>query len=300
MNHLSNNNSDAPIHNSGCPTWELIMPIEGTGISSGVSAVEFKGKLYAFYTRHKTPDAVTLGYVVLNKNADNDLRLESINELPAPQVAHFRPAVTVYAQHLYCFYTATDQTIRLLNYSGAEWSSTESVPNVLTSDAPSVASNGASLYLALRSTRQHAFYHKVLDHTGWQPHVLDPDIDTAESPSLCIYENVPYVGIRTPAEQQLICRLSSYWHPIHLSKQRGTYGAPALAAHDKCFFSAARLRDSNQCTIDRFQPKQGMEHVDKTAGAYLSPPCLTQYSGDLYLISQRPCNDLAILKFNPD
>lgn len=31
------------------------MPIEGTGISSGVSAVEFKGKLYAFYTRHKTP-----------------------------------------------------------------------------------------------------------------------------------------------------------------------------------------------------------------------------------------------------
>ena len=282
-----------------CETWDLHLLIEGTGMSTGASAVEFKGKLYIFYARQKAPGVFTLGYTVLFKNSANQMIIQHISELPTTRTSQLRPSVTVYADHLYCFYTAPDKSIRFIMFSGTQWSLVETVPQVLTSDAPSAVGNGVNLYLALRGEDSRALYYKVLGPSGWQPHVREDHKSVVESPSLCIHREMPFVSTRSAAGQLVTFQLIDEQYPIHVSNQPDTYGASALHTQGEYFYCATRKRSGNQYTVEMFRPYLDVDIYSQTAGRFVSAPCLTSYLGDMYLIGQRPCQDLALLKLNP-
>ncbi|SOB50729.1 conserved hypothetical protein [Pseudomonas lundensis] len=282
-----------------CETWDLHLLIEGTGMSTGASAVEFKGKLYIFYALQKAPGVFTLGYTVLFKNSANQMIIQHISELPTTRTSQRRPSVTVYADHLYCFYTAPDKSIRFITFSGTQWSPVETVPQVLTSDAPSAVGNGVNLYLALRGADSRALYYKVLGPSGWQPHVREDHKSVVESPSLCIHREMPFVSTRSAAGQLVTFQLIDEEYPIHVSNQPDTYGASALHTQGEYFYCATRKRSGNQYTVEMFRPYLDVDIYSQTAGRFVSAPCLTSYLGDMYLIGQRPCQDLALLKLNP-
>ncbi|HCS06564.1 MAG TPA: hypothetical protein DIW67_05430 [Pseudomonas sp.] len=282
-----------------CETWDLHLLIEGTGMSTGASAVEFKGKLYIFYALQKAPGVFTLGYTVLFKNSANQMIIQHISELPTTRTSQRRPSVTVYADHLYCFYTAPDKSIRFITFSGTQWSPVETVPQVLTSDAPSAVGNGVNLYLALRGADSRALYYKVLGPSGWQPHVREDHKSVVESPSLCIHRDMPFVSTRSAAGQLVTFQLIDEEYPIHVSNQPDTYGASALHTQGEYFYCATRKRSGNQYTVEMFRPYLDVDIYSQTAGRFVSAPCLTSYLGDMYLIGQRPCQDLALLKLNP-
>ena len=282
-----------------CETWDLHLLIEGTGMSTGASAVEFKGKLYIFYALQKAPGVFTLGYTVLFKNSANQMIIQHISELPTTRTRQLRPSVTVYADHLYCFYTAPDQSIRFITFSGTQWSPVETVPQVLTSDAPSAVGNGVNLYLALRGADSRALYYKVLEPSGWQPHVREDHKSVVESPSLCIHKDMPFVSTRSATGQLVTFQLIDEEYPIHVSNQPDTYGASALHTQGEYFYCATRKRSGNQYTVETFRPYLDVDIYSQTAGRFVSAPCLTSYLGDMYLIGQRPCQDLALLKLNP-
>lgn len=282
-----------------CETWDLHLLIEGTGMSTGASAVEFKGKLYIFYALQKAPGVFTLGYTVLFKNSANQMIIQHISELPTTRTSQRRPSVTVYADHLYCFYTAPDKSIRFITFSGTQWSPVETVPQVLTSDAPSAVGNGVNLYLALRGEDSRALYYKVLGPSGWQPHVREDHKSVVESPSLCIHREMPFVSTRSAAGQLVTFQLIDEEYPIHVSNQPDTYGASALHTQGEYFYCATRKRSGNQYTVEMFRPYLDVDIYSQTAGRFVSAPCLTSYLGDMYLIGQRPCQDLALLKLNP-
>lgn len=282
-----------------CETWDLHLLIEGTGMSTGASAVEFKGKLYIFYALQKAPGVFALGYTVLFKNSANQMIIQHISELPTTRTSQRRPSVTVYADHLYCFYTAPDKSIRFITFSGTQWSPVETVPQVLTSDAPSAVGNGVNLYLALRGADSRALYYKVLGPSGWQPHVREDHKSVVESPSLCIHREMPFVSTRSAAGQLVTFQLIDEEYPIHVSNQPDTYGASALHTQGEYFYCATRKRSGNQYTVEMFRPYLDVDIYSQTAGRFVSAPCLTSYLGDMYLIGQRPCQDLALLKLNP-
>lgn len=282
-----------------CETWDFHLLIEGTGMSTGASAVEFKGKLYIFYALQKAPGVFTLGYTVLFKNSANQMIIQHISELPTTRTSQRRPSVTVYADHLYCFYTAPDKSIRFITFSGTQWSPVETVPQVLTSDAPSAVGNGVNLYLALRGEDSRALYYKVLGPSGWQPHVREDHKSVVESPSLCIHREMPFVSTRSAAGQLVTFQLIDEQYPIHVSNQPDTYGASALHTQGEYFYCATRKRSGNQYTVEMFRPYLDVDIYSQTAGRFVSAPCLTSYLGDMYLIGQRPCQDLALLKLNP-
>ena len=282
-----------------CETWDLHLLIEGTGMSTGASAVEFKGKLYIFYALQKAPGVFTLGFTVLFKNSANQMIIQHISELPTTRTRPLRPSVTVYADHLYCFYTAPDKSIRFITFSGTQWSPVETVPQVLTSDAPSAVGNGVNLYLALRGADSRALYYKVLGPSGWQPHVREDHKSVVESPSLCIHKDMPFVSTRSATGQLVTFQLIDEEYPIHVSNQPDTYGASALHTQGEYFYCATRKRSGNQYTVETFRPYLDVDIYSQTAGRFVSAPCLTSYLGDMYLIGQRPCQDLALLKLNP-
>lgn len=282
-----------------CETWDFHLLIEGTGMSTGASAVEFKGKLYIFYALQKAPGVFALGYTVLFKNSANQMIIQHISELPTTRTSQRRPSVTVYADHLYCFYTAPDKSIRFITFSGTQWSPVETVPQVLTSDAPSAVGNGVNLYLALRGADSRALYYKVLGPSGWQPHVREDHKSVVESPSLCIHREMPFVSTRSAAGQLVTFQLIDEQYPIHVSNQPDTYGASALHTQGEYFYCATRKRSGNQYTVEMFRPYLDVDIYSQTAGRFVSAPCLTSYLGDMYLIGQRPCQDLALLKLNP-
>ncbi|WP_273198257.1 hypothetical protein [Pseudomonas sp.] len=291
--------SQDPQERMPCETWDLHLLIEGTGMSTGASAVEFKGKLYIFYALQKAPGVFTLGYTVLFKNSANQMIIQHISELPTTRTSQRRPSVTVYADHLYCFYTAPDKSIRFITFSGTQWSPVETVPQVLTSDAPSAVGNGVNLYLALRGADSRALYYKVLGPSGWQPHVREDHKSVVESPSLCIHRDMPFVSTRSAAGQLVTFQLIDEEYPIHVSNQPDTYGASALHTQGEYFYCATRKRSGNQYTVEMFRPYLDVDIYSQTAGRFVSAPCLTSYLGDMYLIGQRPCQDLALLKLNP-
>ncbi|WP_143520675.1 hypothetical protein [Pseudomonas lundensis] len=291
--------SQDPQERMPCETWDLHLLIEGTGMSTGASAVEFKGKLYIFYALQKAPGVFTLGYTVLFKNSANQMIIQHISELPTTRTSQRRPSVTVYADHLYCFYTAPDKSIRFITFSGTQWSPVETVPQVLTSDAPSAVGNGVNLYLALRGADSRALYYKVLGPSGWQPHVREDHKSVVESPSLCIHREMPFVSTRSAAGQLVTFQLIDEEYPIHVSNQPDTYGASALHTQGEYFYCATRKRSGNQYTVEMFRPYLDVDIYSQTAGRFVSAPCLTSYLGDMYLIGQRPCQDLALLKLNP-
>ncbi|MCT8951671.1 hypothetical protein MN546_04260 [Pseudomonas lundensis] len=291
--------SQDPQERMPCETWDLHLLIEGTGMSTGASAVEFKGKLYIFYALQKAPGVFALGYTVLFKNSANQMIIQHISELPTTRTSQRRPSVTVYADHLYCFYTAPDKSIRFITFSGTQWSPVETVPQVLTSDAPSAVGNGVNLYLALRGADSRALYYKVLGPSGWQPHVREDHKSVVESPSLCIHREMPFVSTRSAAGQLVTFQLIDEEYPIHVSNQPDTYGASALHTQGEYFYCATRKRSGNQYTVEMFRPYLDVDIYSQTAGRFVSAPCLTSYLGDMYLIGQRPCQDLALLKLNP-
>ena len=268
-------------------------------MSTGASAVEFKGKLYIFYALQKAPGVFTLGFTVLFKNSANQMIIQHISELPTTRTSQLRPSVTVYADHLYCFYTAPDKSIRFITFSGTQWSPVETVPQVLTSDAPSAVGNGVNLYLALRGEDSRALYYKVLGPSGWQPHVREDHKSVVESPSLCIHREMPFVSTRSAAGQLVTFQLIDEQYPIHVSNQPDTYGASALHTQGEYFYCATRKRSGNQYTVETFRPYLDVDIYSQTAGRFVSAPCLTSYLSDVYLIGQRPCQDLALLKLNP-
>lgn len=284
-----------------CQTWQLIIPIEGTGQTSDVSAVEYKGKLYLFYTQEKGPDLFKLGYTVMVKNPENKLVVESINELPVQDAGHFRPAVTVYENHLFCFYTATDQTLRFSTFAGDDWSPLSTVPHTLSADAPSVVAHEDKLYVALQGTTGGMFYHIVLDTHGWYPNVPAPHINFSGSPSLCIYNNKVHVALRgLDGRSYVFFFMKNQWHPVFTSQQTEVYGPPALHAWGNVMVIASLKHRNNRYTTELRHPLTSLPEYYDTAGTYLSPPCLTRYLSNLYLIGKRPCNDLAISVFNPN
>lgn len=284
-----------------CQPWELLIPIEGSGINSGVSAVEFKGKLYAFYLKSNPGQPTTIGYATLSKNIKNRLFVESLDELTAKDVAHFRPAVTVYDDHLFCFFTATDQTLRYHVFTGTDWSAVDTVPHTLTADAPSVATHGNRLYLVLRGTVGNVFYHNVFENFSWGTNIPSYHILFNDSPSLCMYEEKPHVAINgLDGQLHVFVFTDNQWRPALRLSQRNLYGAPALHAWAKFIVTATRSSVTHRFLTELIHPPAARPQLYKTAGPYVSPPCLTTYDHDLYLLGQRPCNDLGISRFNPD
>lgn len=284
-----------------CQPWELVMPIEGTGKTSDTCAVEFEGQLYIFYTKEKGPDLFKLGYTVVVKNSDNKLIVKSTNELPAQDAGHFRPAVTVYQNRLFCFYTATDKTLRFSVLMDNGWSPIDTVPNVLTADAPSVVAHADKLYVALQGTVGGEFYHTVLDTYGWHPNVPAPHISFSDSPSLCIYDNKVHVAVRgLDGHSYIFCFIDNQWHPVFTSQHTEVYESPALHAWNHLMVIASLKHPNNRYTTELIPPLTSPPDYYDTAGTYLSPPCLTRYLDGFYLIGKRPCNDLAISVFNLD
>lgn len=280
--------------------WELIIPIEGTHISSGVSAIEFKGKLYVFYIKAGVNDPFTISYAVLSRNAQHTLFLESLNELPTKEVAQFRPSVTVYNDHLFCFYTATDQTVRYRVFTGTEWSPVDIVPQTLSADAPSVATRGEQLYLALQGTSNRVLYHKVFENFSWGPNIPQHNIKFNGSPALCIYADTPHVAIHGLDEHlYLLIFENNQWQVIFRSEQSNPYDAPSLHAWAKFIISATHTNDGNRYSTELMHRETHTHDIYSTAGSYRSPPCLTTYLHELYLIGRRTCDDLGISLFNP-
>lgn len=280
--------------------WELQIPIEDTGISSGVSAIEFKGKLYVFYIKAGGHYPYTIGYALLAINAEHTLVLESLNELPTKEVAQLRPCVTVYNDHLFCFFTATDQTLRYRVFTGTEWSPVDIVPQTLSADAPSVVTHGEKIYLALQGTPQGVLYHKVFENYSWGPNIPQHNIRFNGSPSLCIYADTPHMAISGLDEHlYLLAFEENQWGLVSRSDQGNIYGAPSLHAWAKFIISATHIKDSNRYSTELMHQQTHTHDIYSTLGAYRSPPCLTTYLHELYLIGQRSCGDLGISLFNP-
>ncbi|MFP3518645.1 hypothetical protein SB766_20915 [Pseudomonas sp. SIMBA_077] len=284
-----------------CQPWELVMAIEGTGKTSDTCAVEFEGQLYIFYIQEKGPNVFKLGYTIMAKNPDNKPRVKSLNELPVQDAGYFRPAVTVYQNRLFCFYTATDQRLRFSVLMENGWSPIDTVPNVLTADAPSVVAHADKLYVALQGTVGSEFYHTHLDSYGWHPNVPAPHISLSGSPSLCVYDNHVHVAIRGLNGRSYIFRfIDNQWRPVFASQQTEVHGSPALHAWENFIAIASLKHPNNRYTTEFVEPSARLRERYETAGAYLSAPCLTRYLNDFYLIGKRPCNDLAISVFNPN
>ncbi|MFK7671016.1 hypothetical protein [Pseudomonas lundensis] len=290
-----------------CQAWQLVLPIEGTGINSGVSAVEHQGKLYAFYNKGSSAQDGIIGYAIVSKHPNNQLVLEGLHELPTePGIQYrplggYRPAVTVYQNRLFCFYRDTSGGISFSVGSGAFWENAQQVPNVLTSDAPSVAALGEQLFLVLRGTEGGDFYHKVLEPSGWQPHQRDPHIKFNGSPSLCIAGGLPTVAVKGLDERLYLFNFhESGWAPVLTSTLNDIYEAPAVAGWDRFLVDASLKRSNNHYSTELVRSPTELNDYYQTAGAYTSPPCLVNYHSDLYLIGKRPCDDLGISIFNPE
>ena len=290
-----------------CQSWQLVLPVEGTGINSGVSAFEYQGKLYAFYNKGRGPQDGMIGYAILSKNSSDRLVLEGIHELPNESdnqyrpSGGFRPAVTVYQNRLFCFYRDASGGISFNVGSGTFWESTQSVPQVLTSDAPSVAALGDQLFVVLRGTEGGDFYHKVLDPSGWQPNQRDPQIKFNGSPSLSIAGGLPTVALKGLDERLYLFKFQDNgWLPVLTSSQHDIFGPPAFIQWDRFMVDASLKRSNNHYTTELIRSPLEVNDYYQTAGVYTSPPCLAKYHNELYLIGRRPCNDLGISIFNPE
>ena len=284
-----------------CEPWELILPIEGTQIASGVATVEFHDKLYVFFIKEKQPDVLSLGYLVMIKNAHSKLVVESRHELTVAAVGRFRPAVTVYDNYLFCFYTGTDQRIRYLAYSGVQWSPTILVPHLLTADAPAVVSHEQALYLALQGTVEGQFFHKVFENFTWGKNIQSPTLRITGSPALCLFNDKPTAAIEGLDGLLHIFEFSdNTWQRTYKSSLPGTFGSPALNVWNGLLIYGLQKHVSKRYVTEAVHSAGTSPYYSKTIGAYLSPPCLSVYKGDFYLIGQRPCNDIGVSLFNPE
>ena len=288
-------------------SWELLKPLENTGICSGVSAVEFKGKVYVFFIAEKVPGQLVLSYLLLGKSTDNALVVERLESIHGQGLTRHRPAVAVYDGHLFCFHTAVDKRVHYLVFSGTEWSHDAIVPGVLTDNAPSVANFENNLYLAVQGTYNGEFYHKVFENFEWRATINDPDITCKGSPSLCAYSHSLSVAVTGMDGTLALFHFAEHkWKLAYASPHYKVLGSPALYARKK-YLVCASISDPDRHVVtetisemsDGTPSREINMHLDKTLGKYLSEPCLIQYGEQFYLIGRRPCNDLAISVYKP-
>lgn len=297
---------DASLH---APTWtqswELIMPVEGTGICSGISAVEFKDKIYAFFITEKTPNNLQLSHLVFSKGTDKALIVERQEDFSINGLTRHRPSVTVHDGHLFCFHTVRDQTVHYHVYSGTEWSHGGTVPGVLTDQAPSAVSYKDTLYLALQGTYNGEFYHKAFQNFEWGDTINSPGLHIKGSPSLCQFGDtlsVAFTGLDDG--MHLFNFFSGKWEFIYKSPHYKVSGSPALYARNNYLVCASLAQADQHVLTETLLERTGSTpsldvttHLDRTVGTYLSEPCLIEYKDRFYLIGRRPCNDVGISLF---
>ncbi|MFJ7882299.1 hypothetical protein ACIQYF_02150 [Pseudomonas sp. NPDC096917] len=288
-------------------SWELILPIENTGICSGVSAVEFMGKVHAFFMSEKEPDHLALSYRVFSKRPDNTLIVEKQEDFTYAGLTRLRPAVTVHDGHLFCFNTVLDKTVHYHVFSGTEWSHKGVVPGVLTDTAPAALGFGDTLHLAVQGTYNGELYHKVFHNFEWKSSIKIPGINIKGSPSLALFDNLLHMAITgTNNELYVGALLPERWEFFYRSPYYTVLGSPALSVRGQFLVCASRtLADQHFVTeilreiYDGSGRKEISTHLDRTIGRYLSEPCLISYADQFYLIGQRPCNDLAVSVYRP-
>ena len=289
------------VEGTRCRWWELQLPLEGTGISSAVSAVEYLDKIYAFYIKKDAQGARKLGYLIMGKTRGDKIAVESSQEHSLPGLTGLAPAATVYNGRLHCFYTGSDQRLRYVTYARNQWSAVATVPGVLTVAAPSVTTCDNKLYIALQGTYNGEFYYKTLTDSNWDNTTHVPAINFKGSPSLCVFREKLHVAICGMDNLLHVFKFENrQWMPIYRSSFYEVLDSPALHPwNNSLCYSALRKPTRNYFT--GFVPSPGeSKYVGETIGTYLSSPCMIDYKGAFYLMGQRPCNDLGISIFAPN
>lgn len=287
--------------------WELLLPIESTGICSGISAVAFNNKIHAFFVVDNIPGHLGLSYLVLGNNAENKLVVEKQEYLDARYLTRHRPAVTVHEGRLFCFYTGVDKTVHYHVFSGSSWTHGEQVPGVLTEHAPSVFSTNGKLHLAVQGLYNGEFYHKIFENFEWENTINTPGISFKGSPSLGGNGSLLYVALTGVDDSVVLFSFhSGSWQFLYTSPNYKVQGSPTIYfGRNLLMCASVNARDQRVVTEvlgmawpDPAHPG-GIQHLGVTLGKYLSEPCLIEYGEQLYLIGRRPCNDVGISLYKP-
>ncbi|WP_324833647.1 hypothetical protein [Pseudomonas saxonica] len=287
--------------------WELVTPIEDTGICSGISVVEFNHKIYAFFMVENFPGHLGLSYLVLGNNAENKLVEQKQEYLDAIHPARGRPAVTVHEGHLFCFYTTLEQTVLYHVFSGEHWTHAQEVPGVLTQHAPSVSSTNGQLYLGVQGTSNGEFYHKIFENYEWGNTIKASGIRFKGTPSLAGNGSRMYAAL-TGADDSvgLYAFHSNSWELLYRSNFYKVQGSPTLYAGGSMLMcTSVNAHDQRAVTevlgaqmLDITHP-QLPYYLNVTNGKYLSEPSIIYVGEELYLIGRRPCNDVGISLYKP-
>lgn len=282
--------------------WELIMPIENTGICSGVSAVEFNNKIHAFFVFDDPAGYVGVSYLVFGYNAEKKLTVEKQEYLNSYNVARHRPAVTVHGGRLFCFYTSLEKTVNYHEFSDGRWTQGEQVPGVLTDHAPSVFSTGEKLHLAVQGTNYGEFYHKVFENDEWGRTVNALGIAFKGSPSLGGNSSKLFAAVTGLDNSiKMLSYTADNWQLDYESPYYKVQGSPTLFTGDDVIMCTS-INAHDQHVVTEFPGMKGLDtahpvgvrRLAVTHGKYLSEPCLIKYREQLYLIGRRPCDDVGV------
>lgn len=295
------------VEEPNCMIWHSLTSIERSGACSPLASVEFNNKLYIFYIKETAHQPLSLGYIVVSTVLNgHHVIVESRNDIALPGLTRSRPAVAVHDEHLYCFYTTNDLTVRYLSFNRTQWSSVSVVPDLFTSDAPAVLSGGGNvLYLAVRGSESNTLFHKELWHDRWLDTLENDTIQLKGSPSICSYEPRPnsyayYVGFRG-LDNKLYIRplLNNMWTTAYANPAIDLHESVSIYPWRKGLYHATLKYPSHGCTVG-VHPFNSTDPVilNETVETYTSTPCFVHYRGQLYLIGQRPCNNIGISIFN--
>lgn len=287
--------------------WELVTPIEGTGICSGISVVEFNHQIYAFFMVENVTGHLGVSYLVLGNNAENKLVEQKQEYLNALHPARGRPAVTVHEGHLFCFYTTVEQTVFYHVFSGEQWTHAQEVPGVLTQHAPSVSSTNGQLYLGVQGTSNGEFYHKIFENYEWGNTIKASGIRFKGTPSLAGNGSQMHTALTGLDDSvELYTFDSDSWRLLYKSNFYKVQGSPTLYAGGSMLMCTS-LNAHDQHAVTEVLGVQGggithpviPYHLSVTNGKYLSEPSLVYFGEALYLIGRRPCNDVGISLYKP-
>lgn len=289
-----------------CMQWHQLLSIERTAACSPLASIEFNDKLYIFYTKESHDQPLSLGYIVLSTQLDGHaIFIESRNNIAVQGLTRARQAVSVFNGSLYCFFTANDLSVRYLTFNGDQWSSVRVVPDLLTSDAPAVFNNGDTLYLAVRGSESTTLFHKELWRDRWGDTLEANSIELKGSPSLCAYQPHPgsaklYAGFRGVDDKLYISSLlHNQWSPAYTNLAIDLHDSVSIFAGRKGLYHATLKSPSHACLVG-VHPFSSTEPVmlNESVETYVSTPCFVPYRNQLYLIGQRPCNNIGLSIFN--
>ena len=287
--------------------WDLVTPIETTGVCSGISVVEFNHKIYAFFMVDDIPGRLGLSYLLLDNNTDNKLVELTQEYLEVHNPARGRPAVTVHEGHLFCFYTTLDQRVLYHVFSGVQWTHAQEVPGVLTQHAPSVSSMNGQLYLGVQGTSNGEFYHKVFENYEWGNTLKASGVRFKGTPSLAGNGSRMYAALTGVDDSMELYTLDNdVWKLLYRSGFYKVQGSPTLYAGGSMLICIS-VNAHDQRAVTEVLGAQGLGpthpqfpyHLSVTNGKYLSEPSLVYVGEALYLIGRRPCNDVGISLFKP-